>query len=106
MTGLQPNPFLARTPAAGLAAFVLRRILSSRLQHGTLTVTTPSGLRVANPGAGPGPDAELVLHNWRALRRLLFGGDLGLAEAYLDGDWDSPDVASLIELAALNADVT
>jgi cyclopropane-fatty-acyl-phospholipid synthase len=63
-------------------------------------------MRVANPGAGPGPDAELVLNNWRALRRMLFGGDLGLAEAYLDGDWDSPDIACLIELAALNAEVT
>ena len=106
MTRLQPNPFASRTPGSGLAAFVLRRILSSRLQHGTLTVTTPSGMRVANPGTGPGPDAELVLHNWRALRRMLFGGDMGLAEAYLDGDWDSPDVAGLIELAALNIDAT
>jgi cyclopropane-fatty-acyl-phospholipid synthase len=94
------------TPATGLSALVLRRILSSRLQHGTLTVVTPSGLRVANPGVQPGPDAELVLHKWRTLRRLLFGGDLGLAEAYLDGDWDSPNLADLIELAALNAPVT
>jgi cyclopropane-fatty-acyl-phospholipid synthase len=106
MTGLQPNPFAARSVGAAIGAFVLRRVLSSRLTHGTLTVTTPSGMRVGNPGSGPGPDAELVLHKWRALRRLLFGGDMGLAEAYLDGDWDSPDVAKLIELAALNADVT
>ena len=26
------------------------------------------------------------------------GGDVGFAEAYLDGDWDSPDLAALIEL--------
>jgi len=37
---------------------------------------------------------------------VMFGGDLGLSEAYLDGDWDSPDLAKLIELAALNAAVT
>jgi cyclopropane-fatty-acyl-phospholipid synthase len=102
MTTKQPSPFAAKGPASGLSALVLRRVLSSRLHFGTLTVTTPSGLRVANPGAAPGPVAELVLNRWRALRRMLFGGDLGLADAYLDGDWDSPDLASLIELAALN----
>jgi cyclopropane-fatty-acyl-phospholipid synthase len=106
MTGVQPNPFATRSPGSGLASIVLRRILSSRLAVGTLTVTTPAGTRVANPGAAPGPDAELVLHRWRALRRLLFGGDLGFAEAYLDGDWDSPDLARFVELAALNAAVT
>ena len=48
-------------------------------------------MRVANPGsrAGAGRGAGSA-YNWRALRRLLFGGDMGLAEAYLDGDWDSP----------------
>jgi len=104
MTLHRKNPIGTR--GAFLSAFVLQRILSSRLPHGTLTITTPSGTRVANPGTLPGPDAELILNNWRALRRLLFGGDLGLAEAYVDGDWDSPDLAALIELAALNAPVT
>ena len=104
MTKMQP--LAANAPATNLGAIALRRILSSRLQQGSLTITTPSGMRVANPGTNPGPDAELTLHNWRALRRLLFGGDLGLAEAYLDGDWDSPNLAALIELAALNAPVT
>lgn len=36
------------------------------------------------------------------MRRLLFGGDVGFAEAYIDGDWSTPDLATLIELAALN----
>jgi cyclopropane-fatty-acyl-phospholipid synthase len=106
LTALQNNPFATKTAGAGLASIVLRRVLASRLQFGTLTVTTPHGTRVANPGAGPGPDAELVLHRWRALRRMLFNGDMGLAEAYLDGDWDSPDIAALIELAALNVETT
>jgi cyclopropane-fatty-acyl-phospholipid synthase len=102
----KPQTRAATAPVTNLGAIALRRILSSRLQQGSLTITTPSGMRVANPGAQPGPQAELTLHHWRALRRLLFGGDLGLAEAYLDGDWDSPDLAALIELAALNAPVT
>ena len=35
-------------------------------------------------------------------RRLMFGGDVGFSEAYLDGDWSTPDLATLIEVAALN----
>jgi cyclopropane-fatty-acyl-phospholipid synthase len=89
-------------PKGGLAAFVLRRLLAGRLAEGSLVITTPNGVRVANPGAGPGPAAEVVLHRWRALRRLALRGDLGLAEAYIDGDWDSPDLAALLELGARN----
>jgi cyclopropane-fatty-acyl-phospholipid synthase len=38
----------------------------------------------------------------RAVTRLFLGGDVGFAEAYMDGDWDSPDLAALIELVAHN----
>ncbi len=85
--------------------WVLRKLMAARLTCGTLTLITPGGNRICNVGAEAGPRAELVINRWRALRRLLTGGDLGFAEAYLDGDWDSPDLAAFIELAARNADV-
>ena len=28
---------------------------------------------------------------------IIGGGVVGLAEAYMDGDWDSPDLAALLE---------
>jgi cyclopropane-fatty-acyl-phospholipid synthase len=102
MSTRQNHPWHPAGWRAGAAAWVLRQLISARLESGSLTVRTPEGIRVANPGAGPGPHAELILHRWRALWRLLLGGDLGFAEAYLDSDWDSPDLASLIELAARN----
>jgi cyclopropane-fatty-acyl-phospholipid synthase len=43
-----------------------------------------------------------VLNRWRGLRRLLLGGDIGAAEAYIDGDWSSPDLVAIIEVAARN----
>jgi cyclopropane-fatty-acyl-phospholipid synthase len=105
MTTMRENPAGKPGLRAGLAGFVLRRLVGMRLRCGSLVITTPAGVRVANPGHEPGPAAELVLHRWRALRRLLFGGDLGFSEAYVDGDWDSPDIAAFIELAALNFEV-
>ena len=46
----------------------------------------------------------LILHRWRALRALLIGGDVRFGESYMDGDWTTPDLPSLIELAARNAE--
>jgi cyclopropane-fatty-acyl-phospholipid synthase len=79
----------------------IARLLRS-LKAGHLIVETPTGARFEGRGEIDGPRATLVLHRWRTMRRLMFGGDVGFAEAYLDGDWSSPDLASLIELAALN----
>jgi hypothetical protein len=36
--------------------------------------------------------------------RVLARGDIGLAEAYLDGLWDSPDITGLLTLLARNRD--
>lgn len=92
----------AARDARGLTGRVLRRLAGARLACGTLTLITPGGQRVVNTGAAPGPHGVVVLRRWRALRRLLLGGDLGFAEAYVDGDWDSPDLTEFIEFAARN----
>jgi cyclopropane-fatty-acyl-phospholipid synthase len=44
----------------------------------------------------------MEVHTLRAFRRLLSHGDLGFAEGYMAGDWTSPDLPSLIALAAEN----
>jgi len=80
---------------------LLVRMLSG-IKTGTLTVTLPGGTRLRYAASQPGPEAVLVLHRWRALRRLAIGGDIGFAEAYLDQDWSSPDPVALLELAARN----
>ncbi len=79
----------------------IARVVRS-LKAGNLTIETPSGARVEGKGESEGPRAMLILHRWRTMRRLMFGGDVGFAEAYMDGDWSTPDLATLIELAALN----
>jgi cyclopropane-fatty-acyl-phospholipid synthase len=72
------------------------------LKVGHLTIQTPSGARVEGRGDIDGPRATLILHRWRTMRRLMLGGDVGFAEAYIDGDWSTPDLATLVELAARN----
>jgi len=72
------------------------------LARGSLTVTLPNGRTIHHHGSEPGPHGEIALVRWRALRRLVWRGDLGFAEGYIAGDWTSPDLVRLIALGAVN----
>jgi cyclopropane-fatty-acyl-phospholipid synthase len=87
---------LARAPQA------LLDMLDARLTEGGVTAVLPDGTQRRCGYRAPGPDATVVLHNWRPIRRLMIGGHVGWAKAYIDGDWDSPDLAALFELFTLN----
>jgi cyclopropane-fatty-acyl-phospholipid synthase len=70
---------------------------------GSLNYALPSGATGSIRGAAAGPEGTIVLRRWRAVRRLVFRGSLGFAEAYLDGDWESPDLPTFVELVTRNA---
>jgi cyclopropane-fatty-acyl-phospholipid synthase len=91
----------AAPEARGLGAWVARR-LQRHMRYGGLAVRWPDGGVSRITGPRSGPDAEVQLHSWRGLRRLIFGGSIGLAEAYMAGEWDSPDLATAVELAAMH----
>ena len=76
--------------------------IADKLRYGELTIKAPDGTIRHFKGREDGPKARLDLTSSRAIRRFMTGGSLGFAEAYLDGDWDSPDLARLLELLALN----
>ncbi len=80
--------------------FLLR--LGRTVEYGQLIIQMPSGDTIQCAGPGHGPVGRMNVHRWRAVRRLLLGGDIGFAESYIDGDWSSPDLTALIEVAARN----
>ena len=77
--------------------------LGNRVAVGSLEVTLPDGSRRSFRGPQPGPDAVLHIHRDRLARRFLIGGNMGFCEAYIDGDWTSPDVETLFRFFLLNA---
>jgi cyclopropane-fatty-acyl-phospholipid synthase len=81
---------------------LLATLLGRRLATGTLTLILPSGERRVFSGHDDGPQAMIRLRHRRALRRLFTGGAVGLAESYMDGDWESPDLVALLELGDIN----
>ena len=79
-----------------------RRIVLSvlrRIEIGRLTIVEPGGARLTF-GRGA-PEATVRVNDARAWRMVL-KGSRGMAEAYRDGLWDSPDLTAVIRVGARN----
>ena len=85
----------------GWRTALLRRVIAG-LRYGGLVCVTPEGHRLEVQGDLPGPQARLVLHDWRLLRALALEGDTGFANAYIEGGWSSPDLSALLQICNLN----
>jgi cyclopropane-fatty-acyl-phospholipid synthase len=48
--------------------------------------------------------AVVAVHNDRFFQRAVFGGDIGVGEAYVDGDWSTPDLVAVMRLGVRNID--
>jgi cyclopropane-fatty-acyl-phospholipid synthase len=105
-TGAIDVPELEIPDAGALLHRVRKALLTgvlSRLRTGQLAIRTPHGALFEYRAPHPGPSATILLHRWRTVRRLLAKGGIGFAEAYMDGDWTSPDLTAFLEFAAANA---
>jgi cyclopropane-fatty-acyl-phospholipid synthase len=94
----------ARVPAATRFLFALLQ----RLETGSVELTTPDGvMRRFGPGGAPAPHAKAVpavlyLRDWRVAADAFKGGDVGFAEGYMAGHWDTPDLTQLLTVLAAN----
>ncbi|WP_333585720.1 cyclopropane-fatty-acyl-phospholipid synthase family protein [Phenylobacterium sp.] len=95
------EPELHRAPAAFRTAL---SILARNWSAGDLTFVMPSGREVRFQGEAPGPSARLLVRDPRFMNRVLAAGDIGFAEAYMDGQWDTPDMAALLGAFSQNFD--
>ncbi len=86
-------------PVQRAARFALERA-AGRWRIGTLCLTYPDGHRRAF-GSGK-PEVHLRVLGEDFFPALLFGGEIGLGDAYVDGLWESEDVPGLLELGIRN----
>jgi cyclopropane-fatty-acyl-phospholipid synthase len=80
---------------------LLDRLLPS-LQCGRLHLVLPNGQSVERRGEREGPEAAIAIRRWRAVWRILLEGEDGFSAAYVDGDWTTPDIATVLELGMRN----
>lgn len=77
----------------------------SLLKAGTLTIREP-GFTSMTFGDGDTryAPAELIIHDSSTWKDLLTGGSVGAAEAYVAGDWSTPDLVTLLRFFTRNVD--
>jgi cyclopropane-fatty-acyl-phospholipid synthase len=79
--------------------------LFRRLDHldsGTLKLTTPDGKTRIFQGENPGETAAIELHDWRVVNNMIRKGDIGFAEDYRAGNWETDDLTALTTLGLVN----
>jgi cyclopropane-fatty-acyl-phospholipid synthase len=78
---------------------------AARIRRGTLDVTLPDGRVIRFGGAEPGPAAAMTVHSYKFAWRLMKAGDIGIAEAYLRKEWDTPDLTQFLYIFCINHDL-
>ena len=95
------DPELRAAPAAFRTAVAISR---RKWDFGSLTFVLPSGRELHIEGRAPGPAGTLIVHDFRFVSRVLASADIGFGEGYMAGEWDTPDLAALLEVFTQNFD--
>ncbi len=105
----------SRSPSS--SASLSRRLvvdMFSRMDRGSLTIDLPDGSQLKFGQSarekfpklpqGLSAKAHMRVNDERFFRRCVSAGDIGFGESYVDGDWDTPDLASVVAWFLLNID--
>jgi len=101
-TPLSSRAVRTRSWSQRAVCYALFRCLE-RIEYGMLRLRLPDGEeRVFTGSRGGGMAVEVFVKDYQAVSGLLWGGDIGFAEGYLDRQWDTPDLPALMAFASRN----
>ena len=85
-----------------LARKLILRVLDN-FAVGSLTLhDRGETFRIGNSEREGEPHAEVTVHNPALYSKLLAGGTIGSGEAYIEGDWSTPDLTAVTRLFSAN----
>lgn len=100
------NPALTKPRAEKSGGFYQRVVMQSleQMTLGCLHLELPDGTKkiIGQPGAKI--SASVRITDWGFFKRCVLFGDVGFGEAYVDGDWDTDDIAKVISWFILNVE--
>ena len=76
--------------------------LLARLRSGYLVLTLPNKEVREFGNRTDLLHAEIQILDWSVFRQVLSHGDIGFAESYIRGEWNTPDLKAVLELAIRN----
>ena len=71
--------------------------IAQKGQNGRMDFVLDDGRTFRAEGSGAGPVCEIRIHNSGIFERLLREGQLGFCDAYLDGQWSTPDLQAFMD---------
>lgn len=71
-------------------------------REGCLELTLPSGLTHIFGDPDSSYRSRMHIRSFRAFKRILFGADVGFAEGFVEGEWDTDDLSRLLCLFSWN----
>lgn len=71
-------------------------------EYGSLNLRSPNGERLFFKGNKSGAEADIYIKDWTFLNHSLTHGDIGFAETYMNGLWDTTDLPALLIYFAQN----
>ncbi len=84
------------------ASFRVAGLALLRARKGRIAFRLPDGRTLAFDHGVPGPEAFVEVHDTKFVGKVLAGGDVGFAESYMDGDWSTDDLTSVLEFFSEN----
>ena len=85
-----------------LSSLLMRQL--SELRNGSLTIHDSDGSHRFGATQDEAGAAVMAVHDPRFYRRIATSGSLGAAESFLNGEWTSPDLVTLLRILSRNAD--
>jgi len=92
---------LKAAPAAFRTAL---KVAATNWESGSVTFILPTGAALTVHGRQPGPDATIRIRDYNFVRRAFSSGDIGFAEGFMAGEWETPDLSAVLEAFSLNFD--
>ena len=106
-TTLTPaTPTLIRSLKGVPGSFKLSAFALLKATKGSIEVTLPDGRGFIFDQGNPGPHAQLILNSFNVPKRAIAGGDVGFAESFMDGEWSTPDLTSVLRFFSANFDTS
>ncbi len=101
----------SRSPNKGTTAEEYRLSINAiltmleKLDGGYLKLTLPNNELRLFGNSTESLHAELHILDWSVFKQVLSHGDIGFAESYIRGQWNTPDLKALLELAIHNRNI-
>jgi cyclopropane-fatty-acyl-phospholipid synthase len=100
------NPTFIRSGKSKTGGFYQRVVMQSleRMTLGCLSLELPDGRKKIFGRPDAMISASVRVLNWGFFKRCVLFGDIGFGEAFVDGDWDTDDIAEVISWFILNVE--